>query len=613
MDFYDYLILAFYFLFMMAIGLFFRKFSHNISDYFRGGGSMLWWMCGASTLMGNLSVWSFTGGVSKIYESGLIALAISFCGLISGTIVYVFTCYRFRQMRVMTSVEAIRRRYGHTNEQFYLWLQLPSGLLASAIGLNTLGVFISAVFGTNLLATVIVVGVIVIFVASAGGVWAVVAGDFVQMLVMLLVASVAAFLALRQPEIGGFTGLFHQLPPSHFQWAAFSRPGIVTFWVCALVLQTVFMANDLSAGAARFMSVKDGVHARRAALMSLILNVSFPMLLFIPSLAAVILFPHIGTRFPNLGHPSEAAYVAVCMKTMPHGLLGLLVSGIFAAAMAGMDVGLNRNTGIFIKNFYSEIMRPQASEKELLLASRIFTAVFGLLIIGGGVMIALLRSTNLFDFALIVGSVVAVPLVVPLAWGLFIKRTPPWSAWSTAVVGFGVAAAAKWLIGANLYVWITGIDIASLNAQEIIDIRFSTTVFLVTTIGSAWYLFTMCFVESAPEAYKQEVDSFFKDMRTPIDPVAENIVYDDGRQYHVIAKLCFIYGAAMMLGVLIPNPLQGRLCFAYVASVILFIGWLLHRQYRAGLRNTIDALPQQDTPPGQNLQIAPAIPTYEKN
>jgi len=358
------------------------------------------------------------------------------------------------------------------------------------------------------------------------------------------------------------------------------------------------------------MSVKNGLHARRAALMSLVLNIFFPLLLFIPSLAAVVLFPNIAERFPNLSHPSEAAYVAVCMKMMPHGLMGLLVSGIFAAAMAGMDIGLNRNTGIFIKNFYSEYLRPHASEKELLLASRVFTAIFGLLIVGGGVLIALVRSTNLFDLALIIGSLITVPLIVPMAWGLFIKRTPSWSAWSTALIGFVVAACAKWVIGVHLYLWIAGGNTENLRPQEITDIRFSTTVFLVTMIGSAWYLFTMRFADCAPESYKLEVESFFKDMRTPIDPVAEKIVYDDGRQYRAIGMLCLIYGTAMMFGILIPNPLQGRLCFAYVASVLLIIGWLLYRNYQKAVRKAAETN-QLQNPMSRLLVLKPVAPSYE--
>lgn len=572
---YDYLILAFYFLFMIGVGTLFRKFSSDISDYFRGGGSMLWWMCGASSIMGGLSVWSFTGAASKIYEAGIIILTVYLGGIIGGTIIFFFTCRRFRQMRVITSVEAIRRRYGGVNEQFYVWLQVPIGIVYGGLGLNSVGVFISSVFGTDLVTTVAVVGLIVIFVASAGGVWAVVAGDFVQMLIMLLVASVAAFLALQLPEIGGLSGLVQKLPAAHFDWANLSRPGVVGFWISAMLLQSLLMANDLSTGAARFMAVKDGVHARRAALMSLSIGFVLPALIIIPPLAAVVLYPDLHAHFPALKNPGEAAYVAVCIKTMPHGLLGLMVSGIFAVAMANMDTGLNRNAGVFVKNFYSRVLRPRASEKELLLASRGFTVVFGAIIIGVGILIAMFRNLNLFDFVIALGSLMGIPLIVPMVWGLFIRRTPSWACWSTALIGFAVAAVTKWWIGPGLWAWIMGWDPATLKPAQVVDINFATTVWLVALIGSAWYFFTMRFADRAPAAYKREVDSFFKDMKTPVDPVAENIVYDDARQYRVIGRLCLLYGGVMLLGTLIPNPLHGRLCFVFVGGMMLLLGGVL--------------------------------------
>jgi len=257
-------------------------------------------------------------------------------------------------------------------------------------------------------------------------------------------------------------------------------------------------------------------------------------------------------------------------------MLGLLVSGIFAAAMAGMDTGLNRNAGIFVKNFYQRILRPRASENELLQASRVFTVVFGLLIIAGGVLIALYRDMNLFDFAITIGSLIGVPLVVPLTLGLFVRRTPAWAGWSTALVGLCAALAAKWWIGPSLFGWVTGANVAGLRPQELVDINFATTVFLVIGIGSAWYFVTTRFAPARETPYQQEVEAFFSDMERPVDPIKENLAYDDGRQYEKLGKLCLVYGGVTLLGVLIPNGWQGRLSFLYVAGAMLVIGAVLY-------------------------------------
>ena len=77
---------------------------------------------------------------------------------------------RFRQLRVVTGVEAIRQRFGATSEQVFTWLQIPLGTLQAGIWLNALGVFFSAIFGFDLVLTIVATGLIVVFMALIGGV-----------------------------------------------------------------------------------------------------------------------------------------------------------------------------------------------------------------------------------------------------------------------------------------------------------------------------------------------------------------------------------------------------------------------------------------------------------
>ena len=74
---YDYLIILFYFVFIVALGQVFRRFSCDDSDYFRGGAKMLWWMVGASAFMTQFSAWTFTGAASKAYQHGTLVALIS--------------------------------------------------------------------------------------------------------------------------------------------------------------------------------------------------------------------------------------------------------------------------------------------------------------------------------------------------------------------------------------------------------------------------------------------------------------------------------------------------------------------------------------------------------
>jgi len=165
----DYAVLIFYFGYMLAISWVFRRFVTNVSDYFRGGGKALWWMVGGSAFMVQFSAWTFTGAASKAYTDGW-PIIIIYLGNSLGFMVNAWHfAPKFRQLRVITGVEAIRQRFGRVSEQFFTWLQIPFGLLQAGIWLNSLGVFFAAVFGLDLGWTIAGTGAVVLIMALLGG------------------------------------------------------------------------------------------------------------------------------------------------------------------------------------------------------------------------------------------------------------------------------------------------------------------------------------------------------------------------------------------------------------------------------------------------------------
>ena len=147
---YDYISIVFYFLFVVVVGVTFSRRNKNTSDYFRGGGILPWWMAGVSAWMASFSAWTFTGAAGKIYEAGPFVLCLYYASIVPLVVVLFWTCYRFRRMRVVTPMEAIRARYGKGTQQFVTWIRLPFLLLFGGVGVNTVGVFMSGAFGVKL-------------------------------------------------------------------------------------------------------------------------------------------------------------------------------------------------------------------------------------------------------------------------------------------------------------------------------------------------------------------------------------------------------------------------------------------------------------------------------
>jgi Na+/proline symporter len=576
LSFYDYAVIVFYFVFMLGMGWLAARFIKNTSDYFRGGGQMLWWLVGSSAFMTQFSAWTFTGAASKAYAEGWPILVIFFGNALGFFFNFLYFGARSRQMRVITAIEAVRIRFSPANEQVFTWVQIPLQILYAGIWLNGLCVFLSAAFGFNLETTIIVTGAVVVAMTILGGSWAAVAGDFIQVLILMPVTIVAAFLALR--HVGGVEAFVEKLPAGHLDVAGLFNSNLMLVWVVAIFIKQFISSNNLL-DSSRYLCVKDSQNARRAGLLGCILFIVGPIVWFIPPMAARIAHPDLAAVFPGLKNPSEGAFLAMCITTMPAGMVGLLLSGIFAATMSSMDSGLNRNAGIFVKSFYQAVLRKEANDRELVFVGKTTTTVMGVLVILAGLNFSRLEHLGLFDLMLQFGTLVAVPYTIPLVLCLLVKRTPPWAGWSTVFICFGVSLFTTRYLDAA---WLQRtFDLAQpLNAAERSYWTVAAGLIMNVGIGTLWFFATRFFWSSSAAEYRARVEAFFVQMRTPIDFKKEIGEESDSQQGIVLGMLCLYYGGFISLLALIPNPLIGRLGFLFCGGVVLTIGLALRRAAR---------------------------------
>ncbi len=573
---YDHGVIVFYFAFMLGMGWLATRFVRNTSDYFRGGGQMLGWLVGSSAFMTQFSAWTFTGAASKAYAEGWPILVIFFGNAFGFFFNYLYFGARSRQMRVVTAIEAVRIRFSPANEQVFTWVQIPLQILYAGIWLNGLCIFVSAAFGFNLETTILVTGLVVVAVTIVGGSWAAVAGDFIQVLVLMPVTIVAAYLALR--EVGGVGAFVDKLPAGHLDVGSMFNSNLMLVWVVAILIKQFISCNNLL-DSSRYLCVKDSSHARRAGLLGCILFIIGPIVWFIPPMAARIVHPDLAAVFPGLKNPSEGAFLAMCVSTMPDGMLGLLLSGIFAATMSSMDSGLNRNAGIFVRSFYHAVLRKGASDRELVLAGKATTTVMGVLVILAGLNFSRLEHLGLFDLMLQFGTLVAVPYTIPLVLCLLVKRTPPWAGWSTVFVCFAVSLLTTRYLDAA---WLQRtFDLAHpLTAAERSYWTIAAGLIMNVGLGTLWFLASSVFWKNSPADYRRRVETFFTQMRTPINFEQEIGAESDSRQAAVLGMLCLYYGGFITLLALIPNPLIGRLGFVFCGGVVVIIGLGLRRASR---------------------------------
>ena len=602
---YDYISIVFYFLFVITVGITFSRRNKNTSDYFRGGGIMPWWMAGVSAWMASFSAWTFTGAAGKIYSQGFYVLLLYYSSLVPLLVLFFFTCYRFRRMRVVTPLEAIRIRFGAATQQFVTWIRLPFLLLFGGVGLNTVGVFMSGAFDIPLPTVIVILGVMVTFVSLVGGAFGVAASDFVQMFLVVSVTLVISALALTLPKVGGISGMIHQLPASHFHWGEFARPEFITLWFLALLLNNLFGQNTMEMST-KYLMARSDAHARKMMIFPLVGTLVGPLMWMIPPLVASVLYSpaQIHSIFPNLGQdPDEGSFLLTAHTVLPQGMLGLLIAGIFGATLSSLDASVNQGVGILVRNFYLPVINPHCAEKKLLIISKICTGTFGLIIIGLGLIVSQLRTLPLFDLLNQLGVSLWLPLAIPMCLGLFYKRTPPWSSWSTVLLGLTVSLLASFAIKpidaidlhsfqgivqtwleshlhitlptiSNLIGWVPGLT-GPFKPEEAIQFTLFATVAGVCVVCIAWFFFTSLFYESSPAEYKKNVDEFFTRLHTPIHELSEEQVKENHKIVGAIGVLCMIFGGFVLLMTAVSNPLKGRMAFVFCGGALFLTGWVL--------------------------------------
>ena len=573
---YEYLVIAGYFLLIIGIGFTFKDMAKkSTSDYFRGGGRMLWWMVGSTAFMMQFSAWTFTGAAGKAFTDGFAVCLVFIANTFSYFCGWAYFAQRFRQMRVDTPTEAIKGRFGPQNELFFSWALIIFTLLNAGIWLNALGVFASAVFDSDISITIIITGFTVVFVSVLSGAWGVVASDFMQTLVVAVISIACAIVALV--KVGGPVEMVTNFP-SGFIMGPNMNYGLLlvgTFvFFLAKQLITIMNLHD----SFRFLNAKDSINARKAALLAMSLMGVGSIIWFIPPWASAILYPDAASAYPELGNKAaDAIYLVFTRNTMPVGTVGLLLAGLFAASMSSMDSALNKNTGILIRSVYQPFLAKrgrQMEDKKLLRLSMLISFISGILVIAMALFFRSLRELSLFDLMMSLSAMIQVPLLIPLIVGVFIKKTPSWAPWATVLLGLFLSWFMKEILTPQVFAnWI---GIAEFTAREATDMNLILTLAAHVFITAGFFCATSLLYKESNDKNKLGTDRFFENLETPVIADDQQDEFDR-QQRNKLGTMVICMSAGILLMALIPNPIWGRIIFVLCALVIFTIGFLLRR------------------------------------
>lgn len=361
------------------IGSRFGKDQHSPEDYFLGGRKVPGWAIGLSVMATQASAITFIGAPGWGFEGGLERL-VTFINVPLAMIVLIMVFVPvFHRAGIYSIYELLERRFGPGTRTLTALLFLIARGLATGVVLYAPALVLAVVTGWSVNLTIIIMAVLAISYTVLGGISAVIWTDVIQMFVLWLGALLSIlFLVASLP--GGWSDVFtFGAQSGMFSAIDLSFDPSVTYslWAGLLggfFLHVAYFGTDQSQ-IQRVLSSPSVLDAQRSLLIGGYLLIPQMLLfLFIGVILATYYQQH-GLTPPEDLNELLPRYV---VNAFPSGMAGLVIAGIFAAAMSSLDSALNSLSAVTVRDFYSRYIKPGASDAHYLKASRLATIFWGL-------------------------------------------------------------------------------------------------------------------------------------------------------------------------------------------------------------------------------------------
>lgn len=468
-----------------------RRAGRSSSEFFGSGRSAPWWLVGVSMVATTFST-DTPNLVTDLVRGGGVANNWAWWSfLLTGMATVFFYARLWRRSGVLTDLEFYEIRYsGKPARAVRAFRAVYLGLLFNCVIMATVNLaavkIANVLLGWPMTQTLIVCAAINIVFAATSGLWGVMVTDFVQFGIAMTGSIAAAVYALRQPEVGGLSGLVEKLDPQVLSfvpdfgdWDLALRmmiiPLTVQWW-------SVWYPGSEPGGGSYIAQRMLAARSERDALGgTLLFNIahyalrSWPWI--IVALASLLVYPtlgDIGTALPHVDPDligNDMAYPAM-LRFLPAGLLGLMVAGLLSAYVSTISTHLNWGTSYLVHDVYRRFFRDDAPERHYVSVARWCTAL--LMVVAALLTYVLETARQSFDLMLAIGA--GTGLLYLLRW--FWWRINAWSEIA--------AMAASFVIAISLAIaQKSGVDIPASEAL-IVSVALTSVVWLaVARFGPA--------------------------------------------------------------------------------------------------------------------------------
>ncbi|MDO4619809.1 MAG: sodium:solute symporter family protein [Lachnospiraceae bacterium] len=410
------IIVVAYMLFMLYIGWASSKKINSNTDFMVAGRRL-----GPVLMAGTLAATEIGGGSSLgVVQNGMGGYGLSAAWyVITLGIAFVILSViapKFRQSEIKTVPEYFRRRYGKGSGIITALIMLVPLVGLTAGQYIASAVVLSTMLGISYKTAVIVTAVIVTTYSVMGGLWSVSITDNIQMLLILFGMAIAIPFTFNYA--GGWSNIVANIPEGTLRLVGGEAGGYDAISIIALVIMYVATFSVGQEAVSRFYAAKDGKAATGGALLAAVFNFVYafiPAILGVAMLALINMGKFSTEDFAGVG--ARYALPVLASEVMPPIIVGLLFAGIISATMSSSDSDLLGAGSIFATDIYKQIIKKDASSKEVMNVTQITMIVVGVI----SMLIALFNTQSLLTILMFCFTLRAAGTFFPYILGMYWK------------------------------------------------------------------------------------------------------------------------------------------------------------------------------------------------
>ncbi len=494
----DYIIIVIYFVFVLGIGFYLKRYAQSGEDFFLAGRKISAWVAGLSFVSANLGTLELMGWAASAYQYGILATHWYWIGAIPAMLFLGIVMMPFYYISKTHSVPGyLQLRYGEPTRALGAVSFAFMTILMSGVNMYAMALVMKVVLGWNIHFSIWVSSLTVAVYVALGGLFSAIFNEVLQFFLIWFGALLIPILGLI--EAGGWSGLVariqHNFPERDYThlWrtmGSFADNPMGIHWT-GIVLGLGFMASfgywttDFLV-VQRVIAAKDLRAAKLAPIIGSFFKMAVPFIVILPGLLglAVLSFRLVPESAVGAGeHSYNEVLPLMLARYCGPGLLGLGITALIAGFMSGMAGNVSAFATVWTYDLYRPFIRKDASDAHYVSMGRWCTILGVLVSIATAYLVPGFKS--IMDYVQALFGFFIPPLFGVIVLGMLWKRPTPAAGFCGLLAGTVSSIGMFALVRANpkMLAYIALSSQAKDMAENMYRVLWVGLITMIVTVG----------------------------------------------------------------------------------------------------------------------------------